>query len=450
MSHANVVVITVDTTEKLQTAIRDAHENTIIKVQAGQYGMVNIESKQQLTLEAEDPHNRPHIERINIFNADSINLKRLVLGAENFDIEKNAAMGVNVSYSNNLLLSELEIQNARDAVGMRHSNHVEISNNYIHDIERDGLSLLNVHDLLVKDNFMTAFHPNYEKFLYQDWYFDAKGTAYLPDKVTQADHADFIQLTHGCTATIVGNLLDASGGAWTQGIFVAGERESNHDSIVVTDNIIKNGHQIGILVLNQHGITESNNTLEHIETLGIAGLDPEHTPQLRIDNDIKHFDDVWVVDNGERVLLAGDSGQVIIPPTSEENVVTIPLEGKAGITHVNYFILEINTALSHDISIHYETRDGTATAGEDYIATSGTASLLAGETHISIAVDIIGDNIAEADETFSLVASQVQGARLPDNSTELVATHTIIDDDAQLNSTLVQAYIVGTTEMDVF
>jgi hypothetical protein len=297
---------------------------------------------------------------------------------------------------------------------------------------------------------MTAFHPNYEKFLYQDWYFDANGTAYLPDKVTQADHADFIQLTHGCTATITGNLLDATGGAWTQGIFIAGERESNHDSIVITDNVIKNGHQIGILVLNQHGITEKNNTLIQIETLGISGLQETHAPQLKVDTSIAHFDDVWVVDNGQRVLLKGESGQVIIPPTSEENVVTIPLEGALGTIHVNYFILEIKTALSHNISIHYETRDGSATAGEDYIATSGTATLLAGETHISIAVDIIGDNIVEADETFSLVATQIQGARLPDNSSELVATHTIIDDDVQLNTTLAQARLVGVSEVDIF
>ena len=448
MSH---VIVTVDTTAALQTAIRDSHENTIIKIKAGSYGIVNIDAKNNLTLQAEDINDRPHLERVNIFNADGVTLKRLVLGADSFDVQNNAAMGVNASYSDNLILSELEIRNARDAVGIRHSNHVEITNNYIHDIERDGLSLLNVHDLLIKDNYMTAFHPNYEKFLYQDWYFDAKGTAYLPDKVTQADHADFIQLTHGCSATITGNLLDATGGAWTQGIFVAGERESNHDSIVITDNVIKNGHQIGILVLNQHGITETNNTLIQIETLGIAGLQAEHTPQFRVDTSIAHFDDVWVVDDGQRVLLTGNSAQVIIPPTSEENVVTIPLEGALGITHVNYFILEIKTALNRDISIYYETRDGTAIAGQDYISTSGTATLLAGETYIAIAVDIIGDDTPEADETFSLVASQIQGARLPDNRDELVATHTIIDDDMQSNTLLTQARLVGVvSEADIF
>ena len=445
MSH---IIITVDTTAALQSAITNAQEDTTIQIKAGNYGSVNIDTKKDLILQAEDSNNQPHLARVNIFNSDGITLKRLVLGAEIFDIQNNSAMGINASYSNNLLFTELEIKNAHDAVGIRHSNHVEISQNYIHDIERDGLSLLNVHDLLVKDNLITAFHPNYENFQYEDWYFDAQGTAYLPDKVTLADHADFIQLTHGCSATITGNILDATGGSWTQSILVAGERESNHDSIIITDNIIKNGHQIGIRVMNQHGITESNNVLTQIETLGI-GLNAENIPQIRIDTEISHFDDVWVVDDGQRILLDGESGQIIIPPTSEENVVTIPLEGALGTIHVNYFILEIKTALTHDISIQYTTRDGTATAGEDYIATSGTATLLAGETHISIAVDIIGDNIAEEDETFSLVASQVVGASLPNQSTELVATHTIIDDDIQLNSTLL-ARLVGITEADIF
>ncbi len=438
MSHT---IIVVSTTEELQTAIMAADNDTLIKIKAGRYDSVNIDTKDGLILQAFDSNNKPSVERINIFNSLNIDIKSLVLGAENFDIQTNAAMGINASYSDYLSFTDLEIKNARDAIGIRHANHVVIENNNIHDIERDGMSLFNVHDLLVKDNMLRAFHPNYENFLYEDWYFDSEGVAYLPDKVTPADHADFIQLTHGCSATITGNILDATGGAWTQSIFIVGDRSHNHDSITVTNNIIKNGHQIGIRVMNQDAITEANNTITQIETAGIRGTQAEHQPRVRIDE----YPDVyktWVVADGKRVLLDSAISKIIIPPNSEENVVTIPLEGEEGATHVNYFLLQVPTALSFDVSIQYETRDGTAIAGQDYIATSGSATLFAGETYIAIAVDIIGDNIAEEDEEFSLVATTASGQ-------EIVATHTIMDDDIQLNRLITQARLSGINETEV-
>lgn len=57
---------------------------------------------------------------------------------------------------------------------------------------------------------------------------------------------------------------------------------------------------------------------------------------------------------------------------------------------------------SGSLSVQYETADGTATAGQDYTATSGTLNFANGETSKTIQVPIINDETTEPDETFTL------------------------------------------------
>jgi hypothetical protein len=97
--------------------------------------------------------------------------------------------------------------------------------------------------------------------------------------------------------------------------------------------------------------------------------------------------------------------------------------------HIHYFLLQIATPLAMDASVNYQTRNGTATAGEDYESTSGVAIIKAGETKTLIAVKIWGDTKIEKDETFSLVISNPIGATFGPETTEIVSTHTIVNDD---------------------
>ena len=80
------------------------------------------------------------------------------------------------------------------------------------------------------------------------------------------------------------------------------------------------------------------------------------------------------------------------------------------------------------VSVHYATTDGTAAAGADYVATSGTLSFAAGETAKTFSLTVNDDSIDEPDETISLTLSEpTGGASLGAPST---ATLTIADDDA--------------------
>jgi hypothetical protein len=75
--------------------------------------------------------------------------------------------------------------------------------------------------------------------------------------------------------------------------------------------------------------------------------------------------------------------------------------------------------------VGYTTADGTAVAGSDYTAVSGTLTFAPGVTTMSVTVPVIGDRIIESNETFLLRLSAASDAPL--SKAEGVAT--ILDDD---------------------
>ncbi len=83
------------------------------------------------------------------------------------------------------------------------------------------------------------------------------------------------------------------------------------------------------------------------------------------------------------------------------------------------------TGAGHSVTVDYATSDGTATAGEDYTAASGTLTFAAGETTKTVSVPVLDDSHDEGHETFSLRLSNLVGARAGD----LEATGTIENTD---------------------
>jgi len=83
------------------------------------------------------------------------------------------------------------------------------------------------------------------------------------------------------------------------------------------------------------------------------------------------------------------------------------------------------------VGVAYATSDGTALAGSDYAATSGTLTFASGVTTATFTVKIFSDSIAEPEETINLALSgPTGGAVVAGPST---AVHTILDDDIQFD-----------------
>ena len=98
---------------------------------------------------------------------------------------------------------------------------------------------------------------------------------------------------------------------------------------------------------------------------------------------------------------------------------------KEGVDATVAFEVSLSRAATGSVTVDYATADGTATAGEDYTAASGTLSFANGERVKTIAVPVLDDAIDEGEETFTLRLSNARGARITDGE----AVGTIENDD---------------------
>ena len=89
------------------------------------------------------------------------------------------------------------------------------------------------------------------------------------------------------------------------------------------------------------------------------------------------------------------------------------------------FAVTLDAAMDEAVTVDYETADGTATAGADYTATSGTLTFAAGERSKTVSVAILDDALDEGKETFLLRLSNADGAVIEDGE----ATGTITNSD---------------------
>ena len=100
-------------------------------------------------------------------------------------------------------------------------------------------------------------------------------------------------------------------------------------------------------------------------------------------------------------------------------------EGSAAAPGHTTFTVSLSSAAAGPVTVHFATADGTAVAGGDYVAQSGTLTFAAGETQKTIQVATIGDAVSEASESFSLVLSSASGATIADTT----GIGTIVNDD---------------------
>jgi hypothetical protein len=83
-------------------------------------------------------------------------------------------------------------------------------------------------------------------------------------------------------------------------------------------------------------------------------------------------------------------------------------------------------ATNATITVEYQTSNGTAVAGEDYSAASGTVVFFPGQTSRTLLVTLLPDDDPENDESFNVTLSNPSNATIGDGT----ATVTIVNDDA--------------------
>src|ERR1044072_7440513 len=124
------------------------------------------------------------------------------------------------------------------------------------------------------------------------------------------------------------------------------------------------------------------------------------------------------------LLLLATSVEVAAQTPSISVREVVVAEGNSGTTQAT-FVVALSGPASQTVSFNYATADGTATAGSDYVATTGAASFAPGEVEKPLVVLVNGDTVDEAQETFFLDISNVQNATVSSNR----GNGFIIDDD---------------------
>ena len=152
-----------------------------------------------------------------------------------------------------------------------------------------------------------------------------------------------------------------------------------------------------------------------------------------------------------RVIVANHCGAVtsLVATLTVTNPIIAPVQFAAA----NYTVSESVTNVALTVvrtngtgaaSVGFFTANGTALAGQDYVAVSGQLNFAVGETSKTVNIPILGDLVVEPNESFTVTLSNpTGGAALGTPST---ATVTITDDDSGLTAVHSSVgYIVGGT-----
>jgi len=132
--------------------------------------------------------------------------------------------------------------------------------------------------------------------------------------------------------------------------------------------------------------------------------------------------------NASNASIADATGKATIVDDDEPPTMSIAdaslTEGDSGLSTMT-FTVSLSQASGRGLSASFATADGTAVAGPDYVATSGTLSFAAGVTSRTISVAVKGDGVIEGDETFAVALGSPSNVTLLDGD----AAGTIVDDD---------------------
>lgn len=144
-----------------------------------------------------------------------------------------------------------------------------------------------------------------------------------------------------------------------------------------------------------------------------------------------------IADNQGFATISNDDVAAVIPNVTVDDAGV--LEGNAG-TATLTFVISLSAATTTTVTVDYATANGTAVAGADYGAVTGTVVFAPGVVTRTVHVAIAGDLAVEGNETFSFQLTNAANATVID----AVATGTILDDDT---APMVPAVSIGNASV---
>jgi hypothetical protein len=219
------------------------------------------------------------------------------------------------------------------------------------------------------------------------------------------------------------------------------------------------------VVLNVGGISESDyekleytlNGVDYVEFTNGSSVDiPEGSTGIGVR--VTTTDDSGYEGDETITLSATSSDSTIANPNTTvtgSSTITDEADGRPELSVADItinedgtatFVVTLSKAIEADVSFDYKTHDGSAKAGEDYIAVDGRTTITAGQTQVEITVNITDDFKIDNKEEFHLVLhNPTDNVTITDQS----ATATIIDNQSITNLSVVEADSERTYQLEL-
>jgi putative cell wall-binding protein len=146
----------------------------------------------------------------------------------------------------------------------------------------------------------------------------------------------------------------------------------------------------------------------------------------RDEDDEIFFGRILEVVSGPATVASSFATAMIVDDDPKVSIADAVIDEGDADTRPMTFTISLSTPALNDVTVDWATQDGSAEAGKDYEAGSGTVSIPTGKTAATVTVDVIGDKDVEGDETFTVALSNPKNAVLGDAS----AVGRIRDDEA--------------------
>ncbi|PSN19110.1 hypothetical protein C7271_09010 [filamentous cyanobacterium CCP5] len=253
-------------------------------------------------------------------------------------------------------------------------------------------------------------------------------TGYRLESNSAATGGSMLSLVGGASGEIGTATFAFTGASGTYNVILGAFDENDG---AATLQVAKNGTAIGSVVLNQN-LGSANATastkVEKIVATGVTIANGDSLTVTGIENASEHarFDFIRFESVGPAVPT------VAIATTQNAN----EPNGNGQFTVSLSQPIATNTVVAYSVG-------GTATAGTDYTALSGTVTIAANQTAATIAVPVLDDAIAEGNESVIVTLTGVTGSTAVLGAAK-TATVTIADNDAAASPLTFQAEAADT------
>ena len=285
--------ITVTSAAELNQALSQASGGETILLAAGNYGKLVINNSQfasNVTIKSADPNAMASFSETYVSNSSNVTFEEIKFDYTYASGDRDHHSPFQINYSSNITIdnsvfdgdlasgtgigrglvvrgsTNVDVVNTEfhswwKALSAAQSTNLDFIGNNIHTIRSDGISLGEVQNVLIENNYIHDFG----------------GLA------GSGDHRDMIQIqrasgTGSSDITIRNNVLDIGAGDYAQGIWAGADKGNISDpthwnyNIVVENNVLYNAHANGIALHMTDGATIANNTVIAVPTQQTGGV----------------------------------------------------------------------------------------------------------------------------------------------------------------------------------